>query len=491
MKRFAYMLLLCIGLPSFLASQIISPDLSFGTDGFIEYPVPSGYFASAMEVYSDEGIVLAMEDSGFGNPHFRAVRFLPNGETDTGFGTDGVINFNAGNDFDYAYVRDVAVLEDGTLLFLLDNSYHDYFSNHSNLLIHAFNTDGTYRFFKNIDLTDESGDYFYSIEPYGNNNFRVAGRYYDPDFFGWYVPNDNLSIKSYTSTGSDAGSSSDYSMDATARHTADLPGSAYLIAGSIGGSGAVIRNTGYSSYDPTFGDHGLAVKAGDNLTKVFVKADGKILTYGEGKIYQLLPNGKPDVHFADNGVLDLGPYGNPAEDLIQLADGGFLFANGSNIYQFLPNGSLNPAFGDNGVYSPSYNGNPLQIRQYQLVNDTTFIVYHASNGIMVVGRYQLDQPTADIGVLQISSPTSSNTLTEMETITVQVRNYGTETQSGFELGYQVNGQPAVVEFLDVPIAPGETYEHSFATGADLSTLGNYQLTAFTSLGGDAYPSNDT
>lgn len=96
---------------------------------------------------------------------------------------------------------------------------------------------------------------------------------------------------------------------------------------------------------------------------------------------------------------------------------------------------------------------------------------------------------ADVGMLDVSAPVSGQGL-GMETISVNVRNFGAVSQSNFDVEYTVNAGAAVVETFTGTLLSEEEASFDFATQADFSALGTYNVVVTTSLGGDQQPSND-
>ena len=492
MRPLIYLCLFCLFQFSFIQAQQISPDLSFGTDGFATTPVLSGYFPFQMEVYPDGAVALGSEGD---QVKIAAHRLLADGSLDPNFGDNGIRIFSY-FDYDYAYLQDMEVLSNNTIVFNVFNSYHDYYYDHGNLVLMALDINGNTTYSKEIDITSESDDRFRSIEEFGNSSIRIAGDYFDP---GWdlssYDDVDYLSVYSFNSTGGGGGSNSSFAMDAQAYHTAGLPGGGFLVAGRFDGKGAIMHNTGNGSYNSNFGNQGFALEITEIVSQVYVLPNQKILAYAGAQsnkaIYRLHPNGQLDTDFADNGILSLNALGFPTDQINILPDGRFMLAvSDGRILQYLPDGTLNPAFGDNGIYTVMYDGTPLSIRDFQWAEDNTFTVFGVSNGQMVVGRYNLEVPSNDLGVVQITAPNTASDLTASETISIMIQNYGTASQSDFEVSYQIDNGTPVTEFLNITLLPGESYTHEFATPADLSEIGTYQIIASTNLGADGALYND-
>jgi PKD repeat protein len=97
----------------------------------------------------------------------------------------------------------------------------------------------------------------------------------------------------------------------------------------------------------------------------------------------------------------------------------------------------------------------------------------------------------DIGVSGLVDPTSGPFLTAAEAVTVEITNYGTLSQSGFPVSYQLDGGAVVTETFAGTVAPGASANYTFTSTEDLSALGDYEFVAWTNLATDEDESNDT
>ncbi|MEL6634006.1 MAG: PKD domain-containing protein [Bacteroidota bacterium] len=99
----------------------------------------------------------------------------------------------------------------------------------------------------------------------------------------------------------------------------------------------------------------------------------------------------------------------------------------------------------------------------------------------------------DVGVVSIIEPVSSCAFSNAVPVTVRIFNFGTAPQTGFPVGYQVGltGTPVIETYTGPPIMQGMTATYTFATTADLSAPGTYDIGAVTGLTGDADNTNDT
>ncbi|MBL4662985.1 MAG: hypothetical protein JKY22_05410 [Flavobacteriaceae bacterium] len=95
----------------------------------------------------------------------------------------------------------------------------------------------------------------------------------------------------------------------------------------------------------------------------------------------------------------------------------------------------------------------------------------------------------DVGALEITAPVTGSGL-GVETISVNIKNFGASSQTGFDIQYTINGGAAVVETFGATINSEEEVVFDFATQGDFSALGVYTIVVSTSLAGDQESSND-
>lgn len=96
----------------------------------------------------------------------------------------------------------------------------------------------------------------------------------------------------------------------------------------------------------------------------------------------------------------------------------------------------------------------------------------------------------DIGVIGINAPISESGL-GMENIDITIKNFGAESQSDFEVTFQIGAEPPVTETVAGPINAGETITYTFLTAGDFTAIGDYDVWAYSELTGDGDLSNDT
>ena len=101
----------------------------------------------------------------------------------------------------------------------------------------------------------------------------------------------------------------------------------------------------------------------------------------------------------------------------------------------------------------------------------------------------------DIGVSELISPVSSCGDEDAALVTIELTNFGTSDQSGFDVGYQVTGPGGTSSTTEnvgaLVLSAGATAMYSFSTPVDLSLDGTYFVKAWTSLISDGAGLNDT
>lgn len=96
----------------------------------------------------------------------------------------------------------------------------------------------------------------------------------------------------------------------------------------------------------------------------------------------------------------------------------------------------------------------------------------------------------DLGVISISSTPTGCGL-GMESVTVEILNFGTVAQTGFDVVYSLNGSPIAPETVSSNINPGDTLTYMFTTLANMSIPGQFTIDSWTDLTGDGDNTNDT
>ena len=131
----------------------------------------------------------------------------------------------------------------------------------------------------------------------------------------------------------------------------------------------------------------------------------------------------------------------------------------------------------------------IQEQSYQLTAATNYSI-DEDNSNDATTRTILNVTPLDIGVVDIVSPSTGDNL-GVETVTVTIKNFGSVSQTGFDVSYTLDGGTAITETVTATVDPLEEIDFNFITGVDVSEIADYTISAFTTLNGDTDSSNDT
>jgi len=98
--------------------------------------------------------------------------------------------------------------------------------------------------------------------------------------------------------------------------------------------------------------------------------------------------------------------------------------------------------------------------------------------------------TNDVGVYAFANPLYEGPFTNAETIEAQVSNFGTDSQTNFDIELRLNGTLITTDTFTGTLAPGERATHVFSQTLDLSTPGDFLVSGTTALVGDTYEDNN-
>ncbi len=87
---------------------------------------------------------------------------------------------------------------------------------------------------------------------------------------------------------------------------------------------------------------------------------------------------------------------------------------------------------------------------------------------------------------------TSKLLTNSEPVTIRIRNLDDNSSTGtINVSYTINGGSAVNESISPTILPGDYYDHTFLTNANLSAVGTYEIIATATKGSDPVIANNS
>ncbi len=97
----------------------------------------------------------------------------------------------------------------------------------------------------------------------------------------------------------------------------------------------------------------------------------------------------------------------------------------------------------------------------------------------------------DIGIAAITSPITGIGLSDEEEVTVQIENFGYQSQVNFPVGYRVNGADWQIDTIQSVLDSGAVITYTFVETADLSSLDTFFIETYTALDLDVLASNDS
>jgi parallel beta-helix repeat protein len=107
-----------------------------------------------------------------------------------------------------------------------------------------------------------------------------------------------------------------------------------------------------------------------------------------------------------------------------------------------------------------------------------------------IGADEFQTLATDIGVIAFE-PNSGCVLPDNVPVVATIQNFGSSAYSGFNVAYKINDLEAIVENVgDLAVQPGGSIQYTFATRADLSAPGVYQMSVYTLLENDENQEND-
>jgi PKD repeat protein len=102
-----------------------------------------------------------------------------------------------------------------------------------------------------------------------------------------------------------------------------------------------------------------------------------------------------------------------------------------------------------------------------------------------------EKPANDVGVTKIISPVAGCELTDQETVTIEIRNFGTAIQNSIPVKFKVDNGAYINETYTGTLVMNGVGTYTFTQTADLSAPGLHTITALTDLASDADRANDT
>jgi len=326
-------------------------DPSFGDGGAVVYSGEAGGDDYAFGIVHDgEGnILVAGREHNGHDPDILLLRYTEQGKPDTSFGDHGVVRYaGTGNGTDSA--RGVVVGKDGMILiigemntsvhkemvalrFFPDGSLDEGYGKNGLFILNRSADKDSYGFALALDDHDQAVITGGAVIP-GNENSSIATVRLDrdgmPDFsFG----DEGLVVYQGEARGPDYGNwvsiMPDGKIVVTGAET-DRQGSYDIV---------VIRYNSDGSWDPTFGENGVALYQASGYDYAWgqtIEPDGSIIIAGTTEVNGIStplllrygPDGKPDPSFGEHGVWTFESFGSGMLYGVYRDEAGNLYANG-------------------------------------------------------------------------------------------------------------------------------------------------------------------
>lgn len=176
-----------------------------------------------------------------------------------------------------------------------------------------------------------------------------------------------------------------------------------------------------------------------------------------------------------------GDIGSIDLEIIDLTNGGTI-TNVFNVTGAQQTGQADPYINSGIIDLSPFTGSIIQLR-FVATRGAGFQSDMAIDDIVV-----MELPDNDLAIINNSAPL---VLTGDNQISVEITNLGAQTQSGFDISYQVAGQALVTEQFTGSIARDETIIYTFNTPASLITLGPIDIDFTVVLPSDADLNDNT
>ena len=115
------------------------------------------------------------------------------------------------------------------------------------------------------------------------------------------------------------------------------------------------------------------------------------------------------------------------------------------------------------------------------------------DGIGIDDIYILVPLANDLGATGITNLSTELCGSEMDQLAVNIKNFGTDAQSGFDVSYQIDNDPVITENVgSLTVPAGETVTYTFDETFNTNVFNTtFAITTWTSLPGELNAANDT
>ena len=116
-----------------------------------------------------------------------------------------------------------------------------------------------------------------------------------------------------------------------------------------------------------------------------------------------------------------------------------------------------------------------------------------NDGVAIDDIYIGNPVATDIGVASVSNSDMSLCGSEMDSIVIEIRNFGTQAQSGFDVSYQIDNGPIVTENVgSLIVNPDEIATYTFSETFNSNAFNTiFEINSWTNLSSELFAFNDS
>jgi PKD repeat protein len=184
---------------------------------------------------------------------------------------------------------------------------------------------------------------------------------------------------------------------------------------------------------------------------------------------------------------DMGTYQMGSDDKLAIMISNNCGETWTQLGSIDKNSGLGDTFIDFSFSLSNFAGEELILGIYATtnqVNDPQSYLLHIDD-VVVRNQY-----AHDAGIVGLVSPYGSCSFGSAEILKVLVKNFGSQSISGFQVGYSLNEGDYVFETVNQSIDPSETVEFTFSTTLNLSESQTNTIAVKTMLTSDEFDGND-
>ncbi len=137
----------------------------------------------------------------------------------------------------------------------------------------------------------------------------------------------------------------------------------------------------------------------------------------------------------------------------------------------------------------------IDISAYTATNCQVRFTYHDGNGwgyYVGLDNVKIWSPYAnDLIAAEIIEPKTGCNLSSTDSIKVLIKNLGHQTQQNFDIAFELNSNPAIIETVSDSITYQDSIIYTFSNTGDFSAVGIHNLKVYTLLANDSNLNNDT